>query len=482
MKLGYKHNVMIKILSPVAIGNGNAISPLTDFFVDPKDPNYIILIDHDKFEKTLFQKDLMDIFLKQIRSYSDKKKDSFLWGFICNIFKENPLKYTKRRVQVLGYREGEQNHVQISCCIKEREIPYIPGSSLKGAIKSVLLFDYYNQNEYRIDKLMRSIDLHKNKALDEINLFLNKKLPNNRKLFSLLKFSDLYFNSNDYVAIRGGRFRLSEYENINTPVPLAQEAIKINSTAEGTIILENNKIANTKSLDEFKEDNLDSLFKKINCYSKVLLEEENSMIGEDNLNQYSEFNNDLLNLINSADDKYGILPIGGGKMNYYQSIGWFIKQYDKKLFENYIQAFKLGGKHQKTMPVTRTLIGDRTSMGWIIIGPSTIIEEKTLLKNRPPMIFKRESLSDKLEDKDLTQNKSRNIIDESLMDGAVVVELLDLNKQPKVKTEFGKIVILTNSKYLRTESQFQIGVKLWVKPQLNKNGDISHVKYIKVQE
>ncbi|MCM8760081.1 MAG: type III-A CRISPR-associated RAMP protein Csm5, partial [Candidatus Omnitrophica bacterium] len=112
----------IRVLSPVHIGNGNAISPL-EYFIEN---NSFVRIDMDK----LFND---PDFIPQMRTFIDKA------GFERNISKIlSQNLYKKHPLYALSVHSSAKgsNPIEVREYIKSAGRVFIPGSSIKGSILS----------------------------------------------------------------------------------------------------------------------------------------------------------------------------------------------------------------------------------------------------------------------------------------------------------------------------------------------------------
>ena len=167
----------IKLVSetPTHIGNGNKYSSF-EFLIKDKMLHRISLLNFLKSKDENFLKNLENCTsLHEFASYDDIK------DFIKYSIK---TEYTN----IKDVREH----------IKENDIPYIPGSSVKGAIREALLWNYVVNDKNKINELLINLRLglryRKNKK--EIgNFFINKifNLQNNKydAKYDLLKFLEI---------------------------------------------------------------------------------------------------------------------------------------------------------------------------------------------------------------------------------------------------------------------------------------------------
>jgi len=134
-----KYKVKIKLLTPLHIGDGNFISPMEYFISDKK----VYLIPGETLFKGLDRRnlDVLKTWLKtSIYRASFKRREAFrLSDFIKqHRYMENRLK----KLSTLSFDIGS-NDIQIKeiiTIIKSNGEPYIPGSEIKGAIRTAILY------------------------------------------------------------------------------------------------------------------------------------------------------------------------------------------------------------------------------------------------------------------------------------------------------------------------------------------------------
>lgn len=121
--------VKIKILTPVHIGSGDSISP-TGYFIDDKRGNFYFLNMDSLFQDPAF------------RPYKEKFiKEAGLSRYIGSIVPDqNLLKKHILYFLPASPDARKSNPIEIKAFIKSAGRPYVPGSSLKGAIISALLY------------------------------------------------------------------------------------------------------------------------------------------------------------------------------------------------------------------------------------------------------------------------------------------------------------------------------------------------------
>lgn len=167
-KIGHTHNIKITVVSPVSIGDGKVLSPLSDYILHEGKLHYI---NHQLFEKALEQRminsgdsSIIDDYINTVSQNTNEQKGATV---LLKEFIENKLDHhfqdlvNKTAIDVYGVK----NAVQMQSIIKNAGNPYISGSSLKGAIRTALLYDW----------LMETKEGHK--ELKNICEFIEKIYP-----------------------------------------------------------------------------------------------------------------------------------------------------------------------------------------------------------------------------------------------------------------------------------------------------------------
>lgn len=197
MKQNYK--VTLTTLSPVFIGDGNTIEK-SEYLYD-KINEQIIVFNRNKLLTGLMQINL----LEQYCAAALKPKFD-----LYNFFKNNNVKlaqykeWISHRLDSSAVIDGRHSLKNILCFVKDAYgVPYIPGSSLKGAIRTAILssqiakIDLENEKEKLLQttEYKNKKDLYQKANSIEVKAFntLNRKKENKNAvndIFSKLLISD----------------------------------------------------------------------------------------------------------------------------------------------------------------------------------------------------------------------------------------------------------------------------------------------------
>lgn len=134
----------IKTLSPIHIGNGekyNGLSYVEDISSTPKK---VFIVDFDKIKRLLNQKDL-EAFIDWVVSEEHPS-----WFKFCKFKLNKPQlqnEFKKAAIYMLHNYSTERFLKDIDCFIKQSNKPYIPGTEIKGAIRTAVAYNLLQNND-----------------------------------------------------------------------------------------------------------------------------------------------------------------------------------------------------------------------------------------------------------------------------------------------------------------------------------------------
>jgi len=360
-------NLQIEILTPVSVGSGEVLSPYSDYVYDK---GYVYYLDHDSLLEQINKRPngqrLIDEFVNVVKGQAksndpDKIK---LKGFL----ERNGLDYKKYCYWKLPASEEVREQVQLH--VKSAGQPYIPGSSLKGAIRTALLTHLlFLDNE---DKFIKYINEEKEKSrsFSYIGQDIFGKFGDDSLKY--LQVSDSRpFNQEDMKIVKFYKFNL---KNKKLDIPIVKEvlsqgvstiSIKISEPKE-----ELNKL-NRKLSSLLFERNEAVLLEIINEYTNKNIEIELEQLQKFKSAETAEiekFYRSLLESLKSADKKKeAYLRIGSGKTYYNNTIAQklSVQNIERIVKNNFKKA------NPKAFPLTRTVVlegGRREVPGWIKIS------------------------------------------------------------------------------------------------------------------
>ncbi|MBS4534143.1 type III-A CRISPR-associated RAMP protein Csm5 [Clostridium sp. D2Q-14] len=349
----------IQTLSPINIGSRDKLTSYSDYiYSDEK----IYYVDHSKIDEFFMENDknssLMDEYIKYVNlgartNIQNKYR-------LIDFFKNNNLDY--RDFIHLELKTNDEINQEIKRTIVDSQSnPYIPGSSIKGSIRTALLYNHIEEDRYDYSKL---------KSRGYIGGDVFGAFGDDNLKFLYVSDSSSFLD-NSLEVLKGYRYHLIKKKNAN---PIVSESIKENEESEisiqGKAIKNIHKKIPSKLDYLYGDENLEKLFNMINRFSLKCIEEEiktfersDSIVFSKLLNKYKNIKNEILNL---QEDKEGfILRVGSGKTYYDNSIGHLIHKHEL----NKLGKFK--GKIDQRFPKTRSIIyrnGDIEDVfGWVKI-------------------------------------------------------------------------------------------------------------------
>jgi len=343
-------NFKIETLTAVHIGSSEILSQYSDYVYDN---GFVYYIDHELLINELAKKpnseDLLDRFISIVKSQAkESTSDRFR---LFNFLKETRLDYKScalKKVQV-----NDEIRVEIQRHINTSGQPYIPGSSLKGAIRTALICFFLSVSE----------------------VILRKKGYIGEDIFG--KFGEdvlKYLHVSDTTPFKSENLAIAKFYKFNLEsqkrtIPIIKEVIPKGSVSTFYIATKAQKADVTDRFPFLEEGKEDSLLEMINQYTTRNIE-----IEIEQLEKYKssttkgliEFYTELLQEINKAN-KEAYLRIGFGKTYYYNTIA---QKLPKEVLINTIsKTFKKANPH--FFPKTRTLVdeGDYSEVpGWVKIS------------------------------------------------------------------------------------------------------------------
>lgn len=239
--------VKFSIITPIFIGSGETYYP-QDYFIDDK----LYFIDRDKFVKKITKEGKFDEFLKVS---SDIK---MLLGFIDDNFSKEVAKSEAKIDYELGDELIDSYSRPIEAFIKDSFYfkPIIPGTSVKGAIRTALL-DYLVYKNFEIFERYQK-DINKKKEKNLHTIFFCNENKNNKGYLNYDAKKDILkaLFVDDFKA---KNFELKILKPINRPykknrdnkIPNILECL-VDGEFEGNIRVDKYLLENDKNLKENK--------------------------------------------------------------------------------------------------------------------------------------------------------------------------------------------------------------------------------------
>lgn len=259
--------VKVTTLRSVHIGNGNLLQNNTDFIVDGDN---IYIIDPEKV-LDIIGIEKLDSWVSAIERRENIKE------FLGRVGKQcSPEEYASRVIE--NYSSISNDKTLKECIHDGRGYPYIPGSSIKGAIRTALLSSMINSspNKYNLN------DVNHFGKMGSSNL--EKKLFGDVQdsLFKYLRVGDAFFDKGSEVAIDEINLNIrnnhNKLEDKSKPQSIEVISDDCESECNITLALNNHRLAfnrnNSVKPLPIEMQSLSSLFQTINHHTQKLIEED----------------------------------------------------------------------------------------------------------------------------------------------------------------------------------------------------------------
>ena len=451
--------LILRTLTPVFIGNdqGSNLSPVTDFIVKGEN---IHLINQTKLESLLNTNiHVLDKFVFAVKNEGYKFD---LEQFIREEINSDIEKLIKKTLEAEGYI-GKNT---IKAFITSNGKPFIPGSTIKGAIRTAIIYNYLiTSGEYIITnifstakkihtlseiKKVRGLSEKDFKELNKLRKKLKKGIFNEFKLFKP-KEKQIDKNGQSFLIDLGHDFRhlqISDSKLLELTqtkvIELKREYLtqsKTKTSQWAQVLKKQVKVEfNFKIEKDFKDNFLKpinektyyEIFKMINKFSLDVIEFElerfhdfvntakNKEAIRNKVHSISEFYQRLKDIIISSNNKWAIIRIGGGKTYFDNSIGLALYKKDSEKFKQFRKSLgfwkhRSGKFVEEASPITRTFYLDNKSNGYLPIGWTVIYFDddietiETLFSSETNPKGTSMQTNKKLEDENIDYSKLENL-------------------------------------------------------------------------
>ena len=326
-----KNNIQIDTLSQVHVGSGVFLQEGNDFIVvDSSGVSDIYVIDTNKLGAIIgTDRQLID---KWVTAIERGEASSFIKTRTAG---HHPRKFAKRRITNFANFTNTQGTLK-ECLHDGMGRPYIPGSSIKGAIRTAVMATYAKRKgKQELANEMRPIfqernDKRKNKMLDLVEKGILGSNPN-VDLFRFIKVGDAFFDNESEVSVKQINLNIRQstklidkskqqiVEAIGSDVK-SSFSLKIDTSYYNIVRHANHR--DMAGLPEMPDEMSDvkSLFELINEHTKDLVEKEIRFWNEDVDNcigqeDYVANLEDIMEAITSCRPNQCVLRLG-------QAIGW----------------------------------------------------------------------------------------------------------------------------------------------------------------
>ena len=329
-------DIKIETLTQIHIGNGSFLQEGNDYIVDD---DYIYILNIDKLAS------IIGMDPKSIQLWSDAIMNGSASSFLKDRIKDYPIQsITKRRIKRIANSNMEQGSLK-EFMHDGLGKPYIPGSSIKGAIRTVVLSFLARKNI--AERLKRENDRNKwfkiIQGIESEQLHFEAYTKRGKRdtgpssnIFRFFSTGDAFFDNGVEIAVKQVNLNITQRNSLlDNKKQQVVEAIMPNVSSHFRLKIE----------EDFYRysgiENIQNLFKKINDHTYNLLCDEIDFWSKGDGSRYTGQDNYLdqldiiLDMIKECKDNECILRIG-------QASGWrfvtgaWLEDIDKQFFNNVI--------------------------------------------------------------------------------------------------------------------------------------------------
>ncbi len=328
------YDVGLEVLSPVAIGAGETekLSAYTDYLYEG---NNVRILDQKKLMQKINEApELMEEYVRGIRGGMDNNRSNFdLKRYINDTLKCHLDDVTASMVE----SHVDPGRQEINRCISSNDRAYIPGSSLKGAVRTAVMVDWManHSGAEKTRHALRSATQESKinfarKALKRINVGRDCLGPISNDQFRYLHVSDFEPEGDiDVVITSRPRFSI---KSTAKEIPIPCEAINRGAKLTGefriyerhreSAAIDQRKLKHQDYFSFLHDNDLQTLLDIINEMSfKSAARDEAILRGKSKFNVPKVFCSGMMDKIDNAGSMEAYMRIGAGKTWFDNSIG-----------------------------------------------------------------------------------------------------------------------------------------------------------------
>lgn len=363
--------VALTTVTPIHIGNGESLSPYTDYVVGQRGTVY--LMDRQKVNDRLASlensDEAIDEFVNRVMGHQNTGKPFSLKQF----FEQHGIDY-QELARSICQTDADIKNEEIHETIKSASRPYIPGSSMKGAVKTALLYFHRKEKGYSAESAM--MDIYGGKE--------RKKSPNGEDVFGsysedVLKY--LHISDTTLLAREDiGIVKTFPYHLIKkeATIPITKEVIPENKTLVFRLQSKSPKDVKLDRQFTYLYESEDfqgerQILQIMNQFSKQLIERELAVLRDFQVPHMKKIIHVYEKIYEAATtyekEKNGaVIRLGSGKTYFDNTVASLFSDKEVTML---LKNLKMGGG--RLFPKTRTVIGSGnlydSVLGWAYLEP-----------------------------------------------------------------------------------------------------------------
>ena len=359
------HYLEVEVLTPLHIGNGEELTSVGEFITHP---SKIEFLDQEAFIKSLSK--------EQRQTYIEKIVSAGQQFDFVEVLKELGVSYEDKVIRSIPLNHKEldtKNNNPLQCCIKTQGEAYIPGSSIKGMLRTAVLAHFLEKEPYALYEIEANFnEMGSKKAImdywlkQEKNILLENRHRQYGAVFHNIRPVDSTTVSDEKLVIE--QVRRQHFFGVDSDnLDWLSECI-----AAGTHLpFQLNIIPNFPYwyfiAEALNSGKVSRIFNIINRYSKKTIAHEIKLLQKSTQPEAKELITKLKTLlqeIKNAKSQYAITRIGKGKTLFFQT---FLPLLSEETQEKIIQLLRKEDE-QGDFPQSRVLtVKDNQMMGWVKI-------------------------------------------------------------------------------------------------------------------
>lgn len=419
------HTLQLTTISPVSIGSGNILSPYKDFFVSD-DKKQVVYLDPEVMRTALRRKattdaQVIDRYMALIETTMSPagNKARVSAYYLSDELGISPEDFTER-YRAYGLEDVQDPKIKLHETIRNARQPYIAGSTLKGAIKTALLYHWLTktltgkkqldhlmaviekawadnkghielrdaiklkekEKQYRHNDDLRTLSRSTNDLDKEISKildsFLSHKAPKGKTTegrddFHNLLLSDtnplpettIEIHKVERLNLKNGNFEMRQLRACIAGEQALHSTLRITPRFEHPDLqFLNGKDALEQVLAQIRRFSIENL-----RFEQEQLNDQQRYLPAHIATPLGDFLEQRLRDL-EPPEPHTLLRLGAGKTWYYNAMGLAVWLQNKTTFTHMRHLFEIGKPRQEKFPLTKVLASAVLQpLGWVAVMP-----------------------------------------------------------------------------------------------------------------
>lgn len=339
--------ITVKTFTPVCIRSGETLTPLSDFVIEGQK---VAFIDRVKLQ-SLFRENqpILRDFTKMALSGK---------GDVKTFLQEHKLSYQNFTLFSLSlFKSGLEGHSrQLALPVSSAQGGYLPGSSLKGMLRSALLFRYFKDNASATENIFEE------KPYIGGNVFRREACKIDQDALRFVRISDSSFVSWEQLVVY-------ELKRLTPRGSIPMLIVGVPQNVEFSFDLRIDSWFEKAPIPEYWKnlfrDGEGTLLEAIRSYTQQVLEKEIQILST--LKIYNRLCN-FYRKIHPSLQKQILFRLGFGKTYYFNSVGCLLSEKELRKIFNKERRIRIGVSFPSTRFVISSSGDEQIPLGWIVVA------------------------------------------------------------------------------------------------------------------